>query len=49
MLPDRLAADELSTSHLATHTVSLEEAPRAYEMFREKSDGCVRAVVRPGG
>lgn len=49
MLLDRLAAGELSTSHPATHTVSLEEAPRAYEMFNEKGDGCVRAVIRPGG
>jgi hypothetical protein len=37
------------TGHLATHTVSLDEAPRAYGMFKQKSDGCVRAVIRPGG
>ncbi|MFH8800796.1 hypothetical protein ACH4F6_14535 [Streptomyces sp. NPDC017936] len=40
---------QLSTSHLATHSVPLEEAPRAYEMFKTKEDGCVRAVLRPGG
>jgi hypothetical protein len=22
---------------------------RAYEMFKDKTDGCVRAVIRPGG
>ncbi|MEV5144828.1 hypothetical protein AB0L14_10375 [Streptomyces sp. NPDC052727] len=49
MLLDRLPAGELRTAHLATHTVSLDEAPRAYEMFKEKADGCVRAVIRPGG
>ncbi|WP_258053522.1 hypothetical protein [Streptomyces sp. Ru72] len=48
MLLDRLAAGELSTAHLATHTVSLDEAPRAYERLKEKEDGCVRAVIRPG-
>ncbi|CAL9672868.1 hypothetical protein SUDANB105_07644 [Streptomyces sp. enrichment culture] len=48
MLLDRLAAGELSTAHLATHTVSQDEAPRAYDMFKEKTDGCVRAVIRPG-
>ncbi|MFH8935375.1 zinc-dependent alcohol dehydrogenase [Streptomyces griseosporeus] len=48
MLLDRLAAGELSTAHLATHTVPLDEAPRAYRMFKEKTDGCVRAVIRPG-
>ncbi|WP_406173957.1 hypothetical protein [Streptomyces canus] len=49
MLLERLAAGELSTAHLATHTLSLDEAPRAYDMFKQKSDGCVRAVIRPGG
>ncbi|MFF5455331.1 zinc-dependent alcohol dehydrogenase [Streptomyces sp. NPDC012950] len=48
MLLERLAAGELRTSHLATHTVSLDEAPKAYDMFKHKTDGCVRAVIRPG-
>ncbi|MFE3857115.1 hypothetical protein ACFXPN_39005 [Streptomyces griseorubiginosus] len=26
-----------------------DEAPRAYDMFKQKTDGCVRAVIRPGG
>ncbi|NYE44085.1 hypothetical protein [Streptomyces fulvorobeus] len=47
MLLDRVAAGELSTSHLATHSVTLNEAPSAYDMFKHKSDGCVRAVIRP--
>lgn len=49
MLLERMAAGELSTAHLATHTLSLDEAQRAYDMFKQKSDGCVRAVLRPGG
>ncbi|CAL9653007.1 hypothetical protein SUDANB176_06685 [Streptomyces sp. enrichment culture] len=49
MLLDRLAAGELGTAHLATHTVPPDEAPRASEMLKEKADGCVRAVIRPGG
>jgi threonine dehydrogenase-like Zn-dependent dehydrogenase len=44
-----MAAGELSTSHLATHSVTLDEAPRAYDLFKHKTDGCVRAVIRPGG
>ncbi|MFI0828275.1 zinc-dependent alcohol dehydrogenase [Streptomyces roseolus] len=48
MLLERVAAGELPTSQLATHTVSLDEAPRAYDMFKHKTDGCVRAVIRPG-
>lgn len=38
---------ELRTDFLATHHFSLEEAPRGYEMFKRKEDGCVRAVFRP--
>ncbi|MEU7305585.1 hypothetical protein [Streptomyces sp. NPDC007206] len=48
MLLDHLAAGDLSTAHLATHSLSLDEAPRAYRMFKEKADGCVRSVIRPG-
>lgn len=47
MLLDRLAAGDLSTAYLATHSVSLDEAPLAYDMFKQKTDGCVRAVIRP--
>ncbi len=38
---------ELDCSFLATHRFSLEEAPRGYEMFKNKDDGCVRAVFSP--
>ena len=38
---------ELDASYLATHTFSLEDAPRGYEMFKNKEDGCVRAVFIP--
>jgi threonine dehydrogenase-like Zn-dependent dehydrogenase len=38
---------ELDPSYLATHRFSLEDAPRGYEMFKHKEDGCVRAVFVP--
>jgi threonine dehydrogenase-like Zn-dependent dehydrogenase len=47
MLLERMAAGELRTEHLATHVMSLEDSPRGYQMFKEKTDGCVRAVFRP--
>ena len=47
MLLERMAADELKTEHLATHVMALDEAPQGYTMFKEKTDGCVRAVFRP--
>jgi threonine dehydrogenase-like Zn-dependent dehydrogenase len=49
MLLDRLAAGDITTAHLATHQVPLDDSPRAYDLFKKKSDGCVRAVIRPPG
>lgn len=37
----------LRSSFLATHTLSLEDAVRGYAMFKNKEDGCVRAVFVP--
>jgi threonine dehydrogenase-like Zn-dependent dehydrogenase len=44
-----IADGELSTEHLATHVMPLDEGPEGYRMFKEKDDGCVRAVFRPDG
>lgn len=38
---------ELKSELLATHRFTLEEGPRAYEMFKNKEDGIVRAVFAP--
>ncbi|WNG15057.1 zinc-dependent alcohol dehydrogenase [Cystobacter fuscus] len=38
---------ELDPSYLVTHRFPLEDAPRGYEMFKKKEDGCVRAVFIP--
>lgn len=43
----RMAAGELVTEHLATHVMPLTEAPRGYQLFKDKDDGCVRAVFQP--
>jgi threonine dehydrogenase-like Zn-dependent dehydrogenase len=46
-LLEHAAKGELNPAYLATHRFSLEEAPRGYEMFKHKEDGCVRAVFVP--
>ena len=48
MLLERMQSGELTTEHLATHTMPLEKGPKAYKMFKDKKDGCVRAVMVPG-
>jgi threonine dehydrogenase-like Zn-dependent dehydrogenase len=39
---------ELDPSILIGHRMSLEASPRGYEMFKNREDGCVRAVFAPG-
>jgi threonine dehydrogenase-like Zn-dependent dehydrogenase len=47
MLLERMARGELVTDHLATHVLPLDQGPEGYTMFKEKTDGCVRAVFTP--
>ncbi|MBA4861687.1 glutathione-dependent formaldehyde dehydrogenase [Streptomyces sp. PSKA54] len=47
MLLERMAANEIETGYLATHPMPLTEGPRGYQMFEEKTDGCLRAVFLP--
>jgi hypothetical protein len=44
-----MSRDEVKTEHLATHVMPLEDGPIGYRMFKDKEDGCGRAVFRPGG
>jgi threonine dehydrogenase-like Zn-dependent dehydrogenase len=46
---DGMARGEVTTSHLATHVLPLDQGPQGYRMFKDKEDGCVRAVFRPAG
>lgn len=46
-LLDYAQRGELDPSYLATHRMSLEDGPRGYDMFKHKTDGCVRAVFAP--
>lgn len=42
LLEDRLRADDI-----VTHTLPLDEAPRAYRLFNNKQEGCVKVVLKP--
>ena len=39
--------DPLGVEDLTTHRVPLEDAPGAYDMFKNKRDGCVKVVLKP--
>ena len=40
-------ADPLGVLDLATHQVPLTDAPRMYELFQQKEDGCIKVVLKP--
>jgi threonine dehydrogenase-like Zn-dependent dehydrogenase len=47
LLPLLTDEDPLGTGDLTTHRLPLEDAPRAYELFQRKLDGCIKVVLRP--
>ncbi|WP_431860928.1 zinc-dependent alcohol dehydrogenase [Micrococcus terreus] len=40
-------SDPLGVLDLATHQVPLNEAPRMYQLFQKKQDGCIKVVLKP--
>ena len=46
-LLEHASRGELDPSFLITHRFSLEDAPKGYELFKNKREGCVRAVFAP--
>ena len=46
-LLEHVASGALRTDLLATHVMPLEQGPEGYAMFKDKTDGCVRAVFAP--
>jgi len=46
-LLERVQKGEIDPSFVITHTLPLDEAPRALRMFRDKTDNCVKVVLKP--
>ncbi len=47
-LLERIQKGELDPSFIITHTMPLDEAPKAYDLFLKKQDDCVKVVLKPG-
>ncbi|ORM34975.1 zinc-dependent alcohol dehydrogenase [Williamsia sp. 1135] len=47
IMPLLTDADPLGVDSFATHELSLEEAPHAYEIFQKKQDGAVKILLNP--
>ncbi|MCC7127002.1 MAG: glutathione-dependent formaldehyde dehydrogenase [Acidobacteria bacterium] len=46
-LMDRIQTGAIDPSFVISHRLSLDEAPGAYETFRDKQDDCTKVVMRP--
>ncbi len=46
-LLDIIMSGVIDPSFVVTHRLSLEEAPEAYKAFRDKTDGCIKVVLKP--
>ncbi len=46
-LLERIESGEIDPSFIITHRIDLDDAPLAYEAFRNKEDECVKVVMRP--
>jgi len=43
----RIEEGQIDPSFVITHTVSLDEGPDMYKIFRDKQDGCIKVVLKP--
>lgn len=48
MLLEKIENGDIDPSFIVTHEMSLDDAPKGYEMFKHKQDGCIKVVLKPG-
>jgi threonine dehydrogenase-like Zn-dependent dehydrogenase len=46
-LLQRIENGEIDPSFVVTHTLTLDQAPQGYELFKNKLDECVKVVLKP--
>jgi threonine dehydrogenase-like Zn-dependent dehydrogenase len=46
-LLERIEKGEIDPSFVITHRMSLDEAPKGFEMFVKKQDDCIKIVLKP--
>ncbi len=46
-LLERIHAGDIDPSFIITHRVGLDDVPKAYDVFRNKEDECVKVVIQP--
>jgi threonine dehydrogenase-like Zn-dependent dehydrogenase len=46
-LLQRIEDGEIDPSYIVTHTLELSDAPKGYDLFKKKQDGCLKVILRP--
>jgi threonine dehydrogenase-like Zn-dependent dehydrogenase len=46
-LLEKIQKDEIDPSFVITHRLPLADGPGAYKTFRDKTDGCIKVVLKP--
>ncbi len=46
-LLDHIEKGDIDPTFLITHSLPLDQAPEAYETFKNKQDGCIKVVMKP--
>ncbi|MGB7895448.1 MAG: zinc-dependent alcohol dehydrogenase [Microcoleus sp.] len=46
-LLDRIQKGEIDPTFVITHRMKLDEAPHAYDIFKQKKDNCIKVVLKP--
>jgi len=46
-LTERIQKGEIDPSFLITHKLPINQAPHAYEIFKNKEDNCIKVVLKP--
>jgi len=44
---ERIQSGDIDPSFVITHRLKLEDAPEAYEIFKNKEDECIKVVLTP--
>ena len=47
-LLERIEKGHIDPSFVITHTAPLQKGPELYKTFRDKQDGCIKVVLKPG-
>ena len=43
----RIEDGQIDPSFVITHTMTLDEGPEMYKVFRDKQDSCIKVVLKP--